>query len=144
MDSSSDSVFQLVTHLCQAMCNDYNKQRVHGPPLGDREVKKYRNEAFEVLLRKSYAEGQSLELVGGMGSGDSLREFQYHQFDMRQKAKTTLDRERCDKLEKCIERLLAENLFFRTDTGQSILMLLLLLKNTIECDAEKKVSVRIN
>lgn len=142
MEATTDSVFQLITHLCQAMCNDYNKQRVHGPPLGDRDVKKYRNDAFEILLHKNYEGHPDPEGGGNALVRDSLREFQFHQFDMRQKAKTTLDRDRCDQLEKCIEKLLAENKFFRSDTGQSILMVLLLLKNTTPFDAETSIMVR--
>lgn len=138
METTTDSVFQLVTHLCQAMCNDYNKQRVHGPPLGERAVKKYRNNAFEILLHSNADE------TGRGSTEDSLREFQFHQFDMRQKAKTTLDRDRCDQLEKCIEKLLTENRFFRSDPGQSILMLLLLLKNTTPFDVESSVMVSVD
>lgn len=130
------SVFRLVTHLCQALCNDFNKQRVHGTPLGEGAVRRFRNQAFEVLLQNGKPEMDD-QLV----SGDSLREFQFHQFDMRQNAKTTLDRDRCDQLEKCIEKLLTEHRFFRSDTGQSILMLLLLLKNSIQFDAETSVMV---
>lgn len=139
--TTTDSVFQLITHLCQAMCNDYNKRRVHGPPLGDQAVKKYRNKSFEILLHKNFDQGQE-ECPDGVESfRDSMREFQFHQFDMRQNAKTTLDRDRCDQLEKCIEKLLTENRFFRSDTGQSVLMLLLLLKNTTQFDVETSVMV---
>lgn len=147
MEVEECSVFQLITHLCQALCNDFNKQRVHGTPLGDRAVRKYRNEAFEVLLRRNYPEDnfgttkQTKDDDSLLLPGCSLREFQFHQFDMRQIAKTTLDRDRCEQLEKCIEKLLTEHRYFRSDTGQSILMLLLLLKNSIQFDAETSVTV---
>lgn len=135
----SDSVFQLITHLCQAMCNDYNKQRIYGPPLGNEAVKKCRNNAFEILLhKKNYHQGHDPETTR-----DCVREIQFHQFDMRQRARTTLDRDRCDQLERCIEKLLAENRFFRTDTGQSILTLLLQLKNTTQFDVEPSLMVSI-
>lgn len=132
MESSSDSVFQLVTHLCQSLCNDYNKERVFGPPLGEAAVKRWRNQAFEILLHKSAVHPEDVS----QSSLDALREIQFHQFDMRQNAKTTGDKDRCERLEKCIETLLAENCFFRTDVGQSVLMLLMLLKNSSLVDED--------
>lgn len=132
----SPSIFNLFTHLCQAMCNDFNKERV-SRPLGNKSVKRFRKQAFEILLYESHEESHQ-DVVAGR---DPMREFEFHQFDMRQNAKTALDRDRCERLEKCIEKLLNENQFFRSDSGQSILMLLLLLKNSIHYNVESSVTV---
>lgn len=127
----SPSIFNLFTQLCQILCKDFNNERVNGPALGHKAVQRFRKQAFEILLFERHEEDER----------EPLREFQFHQFDMRQNAKTTLDRDRCDQLENCIGNLLNEMEFFRSDSGQSLLMLLLLLKNSINYNVENSVTV---
>lgn len=139
MDASDDiSIFQLITRLCQSQCHDYNQKRLHGAPLGEDAVRRMRNAAFEVLLQKGPSESANRT---ESAEDDPLREFHYHQFDMRLRAQTAFDRDRCVELEDCMDELLHESAFFQSDSGQSVLMFLLLLKNSVASDIETSVMV---
>lgn len=115
----SESVYQLINELCSSL----NRGETHRPPTKTKQskLKALKGRMHEILLKTSSTNNNSPLL-------DS-HELYLHELELKIRGESAT---KCKAMEQCC-RLVEQDEYFQTEIGQSIMALLLKLRNTGQC-----------
>lgn len=116
----TESVYQLVNELCSSL-NQSEPHRTSTTATKQTKLKALKGRMHEILLKTSSTNNNSPLL--------DPHELYLHELELKIKGESAT---KCKAMEQCC-RLVEQDEYFRTEIGQSVMALLLKLRNTGQC-----------